>query len=43
MVVVVDKSDADAIQNHFKSEGIENWVIGSIESSSETEPYVEYI
>jgi len=42
MVVVVDANDADAIQTHFKDEGIENWVIGSIESSSETEPHVEY-
>ncbi|MCL4114269.1 UNVERIFIED_CONTAM: hypothetical protein GTU68_038146 [Idotea baltica] len=42
MVVVVDNADADAIQAHFKGEGIENWVIGSIESSNETEPHVEY-
>jgi len=42
MVVVVDANDADAIQAHFKGEGIDNWVIGSIESSSETEPHVEY-
>ena len=42
MVAVVDKADADAIQAHFKGEGIDNWVIGSIESSNETEPHVEY-
>ena len=43
MVVVVDKADADSIQSHFKSEGIDNWVIGSIESSNEAEPHVEYV
>lgn len=42
MVVVVNKADAAAIQTHFKDEGIDNWVIGSIESSTETEPHVEY-
>ena len=42
MIVVVDKSDADAIQVHFKDEGIDNWIIGSIESSDESEPHVEY-
>ena len=42
MVAVVDKADADAIQAHFKNEGIENWILGSIESSSETEPHIEY-
>ena len=43
MVVVVEADDASAIQAHFKSEGIDNWVIGSIESSAETEPHVEYV
>ena len=43
MVVVVDEADADAVQAHFKDEGIENWVIGSIQSSDETEPHVEYV
>ena len=43
MVVVVDAADATAVQAHFKDEGIENWVIGSIESSDETEPHVEYV
>jgi len=42
MVVVVDANDADAIQQHFKDEDIDNWIIGSIESSDETEPHVEY-
>ena len=43
MVVVVDKADADGIQKHFKDEGIDNWVIGSIQSSDETEPHIEYV
>jgi phosphoribosylformylglycinamidine cyclo-ligase len=43
MVVVVDKTDADAIQKHFKDSGISNWVIGAIESSTETEPHIEYV
>ena len=43
MVVVVDKTDADAIQKHFKDSGINNWVIGTIESSTETEPHIEYV
>jgi phosphoribosylformylglycinamidine cyclo-ligase len=43
MIAVVDRGDADAIQKHFKDSGIENWVIGSIESSIETEPHIEYV
>ncbi len=43
MVVVVDKTDAGAIQKHFKESGISNWVIGAIESSTETEPHIEYV
>ena len=43
MIAVVDRGDADAIQKHFKDSGIENWVIGSIENSIETEPHIEYV
>ena len=43
MVLVVDVADVIDVQKHFKDSGIENWVIGSIESSSETEPHVEYV
>ena len=43
MIAVIDKDDADAIQKHFKDSGIENWVIGSIENSIETEPHIEYV
>ncbi|KAG1694716.1 Phosphoribosylformylglycinamidine cyclo-ligase [Nymphon striatum] len=42
MVAVVDKDDAESIQQHFTDSGINNWVIGSIESSTETEPHIEY-
>ncbi|GAA0402334.1 phosphoribosylformylglycinamidine cyclo-ligase [Cocleimonas flava] len=43
MVAVVDKDDAASIQQHFTDAGINNWVIGSIESSTETEPHIEYV
>lgn len=43
MVVVVEKDDANDIQQSFKQAGIENWVIGSIEPSEQTEPYIEYV
>ena len=43
MVVVIDPSDTDAVQSTFKAAGIENWVIGSIESSDQTEPHVAYV
>ncbi len=43
MVVVVDKNGVEAIQKHFKDSGIDNWVIGTIESSIETEPHIEYV
>lgn len=43
MVVVVDKTNADAIQAHFKNEGIDNWVIGSIETSDQELPHIEYV
>jgi len=43
MVAVVDKNDADAIQAHFKDAGIENWVIGTIEASDQTEAHIEYV
>ena len=43
MVVVIDKADVDAVSAHFKQTGIDNWVIGTIESSTETEPHIEYV
>ncbi|MCF6189749.1 MAG: phosphoribosylformylglycinamidine cyclo-ligase [Cocleimonas sp.] len=43
MVVVVDTADVDAVSAHFKQTGIDNWVIGTIEDSRETEPYIEYV
>ncbi len=43
MVAVVDKDDALSIQQHFAGSGINNWVIGTIESSTETEPHIEYV
>ena len=42
MVVVIDKSDAGAIQASFKDFNIESSIIGSIENSDQTEPYIEY-
>ena len=42
MVLVVDESDADAIQAHFNASGINNWVIGNIDHSTHTEPHIEY-
>ena len=43
MVVVIDEADIDAVSKHFKDTGINNWVIGSIQDSSETEPHIEYV
>ncbi len=42
MVVVIDKNDADAIQATFKGFDIDSSIIGSIESSEQTEPHIEY-
>ncbi len=43
MVLVIDKEDIEAIQATFNSFGIENTVIGSIETSEQTEPHIEYV
>jgi len=43
MVVVIDSPELAAIQEHFKQAGIDNWMIGSIQSSDKTEPYIEYV
>jgi len=43
MVVVIDEADVDAVSAHFKKTGIDNWVIGSIQDSTETEPHIEYV
>lgn len=43
MVLVIDKEDIEAIQVTFNSFGIENTVIGSIETSEQTEPHIEYV
>lgn len=43
MVVVVEKENAAAIQQHFAESGIENWIIGSIETSDQAEPFIEYV
>ncbi len=43
MVVVVDESEASGVQTHFKQSGIDNWVIGSIQDSDETEAHIEYV
>lgn len=43
MVLVIDKEDIEAIQATFNSFSIENTVIGSIETSEQTEPHIEYV
>jgi len=43
MVVVIDKTDIDALQQTFKAQGIKNSVIGTIETSNQTEPHIEYV
>lgn len=43
MVLVIDKEDIEAIQATFNSFSIENSVIGSIETSEQTEPHIEYV
>ena len=43
MILVIDKEDVNAISAHFKQKGINNWVIGSIEESDQTEPHIEYV
>jgi phosphoribosylformylglycinamidine cyclo-ligase len=43
MVLVIDATELAATQEHFKQVGIDNWMIGSIQSSDETEPYIEYV
>ena len=42
MVLVIDKADIDVIQTTFNNFGIENSVIGSIETSEKIEPHIEY-
>lgn len=43
MVLVIDKTDVDVIQETFNSFNIESTVIGSIEESQQTEAHIEYI
>ena len=43
MVVVIDEADVDAISKTFKGLGIDNSVIGTIETSDQTEPHIEYV
>ena len=43
MVLVIDKADADAVSKTFSELGIDNSVIGSIETSDQTEPHIEYL
>lgn len=42
MVVVIDQSDIDAVSATFNDMNIDNYVIGSIESSEQNEPHIEY-
>ena len=42
MVVVIDKNDAAVIQATFKGFNIESSIIGSIETSDQVEPHIEY-
>lgn len=43
MVVVIDAPELAGVQEHFKQAGIDNWMIGSIQSSDQTEPHIEYV
>jgi len=43
MVLVIDEADTDAIQKTFTDLGIDNSVIGAIQTSDETEPHIEYV
>ena len=43
MAVVVPSESVEDVQGVFKQNDLQSWVIGSIESSDETEPYVEFI
>lgn len=43
MVVVIDESDVAEISKTFSDLGIENSVIGNIQSSDQSEPYIEYV
>ncbi len=43
MVLVIDKTDIDAVSKTFTDLGFDNSVIGTIETSDQTEPHIEYV
>ena len=43
MVVVIDKETVTDVQHTFNQMGVDNWVIGSIQHSEESEPHIEYV
>ncbi|MEE9325889.1 MAG: phosphoribosylformylglycinamidine cyclo-ligase [Cocleimonas sp.] len=43
MALVIDAPELAGLQEHFKALGIDNWMIGSIQSSDQTEPHIEYV
>ena len=42
MVVIVSSEHVEDAQGVFKQNNLQSWVIGSIESSDEPDPYVEF-
>ncbi len=43
MVLVIDEQEADSVQASFNDFGIGNSIIGSIQTSEQSDPHIEYI